>query len=386
MKALIVCPSPRPAVALLAEIAPLAVVPLLGKCLVEYWIEYLEGRGVRDLHILAADRPREIEAVVGDGTRWGLRITVEAEPTESSAEQAAETYLNHGKSRPDFIVQMDHLPGLPAHRLFDSYASWFEGLHQWIPLAQSLERIGQCEIEPGVWVGHRPRINPSARFLAPCWLGDHVSVGGKAVIGPGAIIEPAAIVGTGAHVTHSVIGPATFVGTDTRIENSIAQRDTLINWSTNSCLKVPDACWLSSLRGRLSAHHASNWHGPMRIQTDGDKLHISHLDELSAANSTPFTHAIREALTEAASVIEIDLACTHYMDSCGLATLCSLHRIASALGIRLRLLHLQPPMQQLLELTQMQELFTLDRPGEGPASQTCIPSATLGATPPSCPA
>ena len=88
MNALIICPSARPAVAVLAETAPLAIVPLLGKCLLEYWLEELAGRGVSAVQILAADRPGEITAFVGDGARWGLKVELEAEKSESSGEEA----------------------------------------------------------------------------------------------------------------------------------------------------------------------------------------------------------------------------------------------------------------------------------------------------------
>ena len=373
MNALLICPGSRPAVVLLAENSPLVIAPLLGKCLIEYWIEYLVGRGVIDIHILASDRPSEIAALLGDGSRWGVHIQVEAERSESNADQAVATYCARGKPRPGFTVQVDHLPGLPRLRLFDSYATWFEGLCAWIPLAQSSDRIGQCEIEPGVWVGHRTRINPDVRFKAPCWLGAHVLINSDAVIGPGAIIEPAAIVGKGAHITQSVIGPATFVGAQTRISNSLAHRYTLINWSTNSCLRVPDACWLSSLRGPLCALRPAQGRGALIIQCDGSTLRITQLGELSAGNSTSFMAAIRDTLTTAASVIEIDLSSTRFVDSCGLATLCSLHRITSSLSIRLRLLHPRPPLQQLLELTQLHEFFDID----GPAHESPLVSNGL---------
>ena len=47
MNAILIAPSERPAVALLAENAPLAVVPILGKPLAAYWLEHLVLLGVR---------------------------------------------------------------------------------------------------------------------------------------------------------------------------------------------------------------------------------------------------------------------------------------------------------------------------------------------------
>jgi anti-anti-sigma factor len=128
----------------------------------------------------------------------------------------------------------------------------------------------------------------------------------------------------------------------------------------------------------------------MKIQSDGNKLHISQLSELSAVNSTPFMDAIRETLTTAASIIEVDLTGTHFVDSCGLATLCSLHRITSSLGIRLRLLHPRPPIEQLLKLTQLYDFFDIDGCVTPPPGTQSEPSsrASLLVNPgaPHCPA
>ncbi|HXA15243.1 MAG TPA: STAS domain-containing protein [Opitutaceae bacterium] len=360
-KALLICPGRRPAVTLLAESCPLAVAPLLGKCLVEYWIEYLVALGVREILITASDRPSQVLAVVGDGTRWGLPISVTAENHELSTVQATEKHGTHSDAMPEVVVLMDHLPGRPGLHLFESYAAWFAGLQAWLPRAQALERIGQCEVKPGVWVGLRARIDPAAQLLAPCWLGDYVCVNSGAVIGPGAILEDGVIVAAGAHVVQSVIGPATFVGTQTRVENSIADRHTLVNWTTNSYLRVPDAFWLSSLKEPLTTIRPEIWPGPMKIKNDGYKLSITQLGELSAANSIQFRKEVHAAFSSSLSVIEVDLSRTRFVDSCGLATLCGLHRSIGTRGISLRLLNPEPAIRQLLELTQMHRFFEIDR-------------------------
>jgi anti-anti-sigma factor len=360
-KALLICPGRRPAVALLAESCPLVVAPLLGKSLVEYWIEYFVTLGVREILIAASDRPAQVRALVGDGTRWGLPISVTAEKNELNFEQAIEKHGTHSNVLPEVVVLMDHLPGRPGIHIFQSYAAWFAGLQAWMPRTQAIERIGQCEVQPGIWVGLRARIDPAAQLLAPCWLGDYAWVKGAAVIGPGAILEDGVVVAAGAHVVQSVVGPATFVGTKTRIENSIAHGHTLINWTTNSCLRVPDAFWLSSLSQRLTAIRPEVWPGLMKIENDGVKMRITELGELSADNSIQFRKDIHAAFSPSLSVIEIDLSHTRFVDSCGLATLCGLHRNAATRGISLRLLNPAPNVRQLLELTQVYQLFQIDR-------------------------
>ena len=72
MKTLLICPGEREGVAALAEFAPLCNVPILGKPLIEYWLEHLVEQGARHVYILATDRPEQVRELAGNGARWGL--------------------------------------------------------------------------------------------------------------------------------------------------------------------------------------------------------------------------------------------------------------------------------------------------------------------------
>lgn len=363
MKALLICPDPSPAVALLAETCPLAVAPLLGKSLVEFWIEHLVTLGAREIVIAAADRPAQVAAVVGQGARWGLAITVRPDGENLAGPHPAKPGDMSPVAPPTFVTRMDHLPGHPAFPLFTSYGSWFAALQNWMPQAQALERIGQHEVQPGVWVGLRPRIDASVRLLAPCWIGDYVAIDGGAVIGPGTILEEGVVVAARAHVTRSVIGPATFVGTQTHIENSIAHGSTLINWASNSRLEVTDGFWLSSLRGPPRPSRPKLSSRPMTTVTDGHTLRVSAPAEISTANAARIRERIHAALSSPITAIEVDLAATRFIDSGGLAALCGLHHCAHDRGIRLHLIHPPPSVRQLLELTRMNQFFAVAASG-----------------------
>jgi hypothetical protein len=261
MRALLLSPGRSRAVPLLSETGPLCIAPLLGKCLAEYWIEHLTSLGAKEIVVIASDRPAQVRAHLGDGTRWGLRVTVRAEKNELTLEEARAKYCTRFATTPQIVIAMDHLPGQPARLLFKSYANWFAGIQAWIPQAQAEERIGVCEVQPGVWIGQHCRIDPSVEFVAPCWLGNNVTVQAGAILGPSAIIEDGALVSTGARVVQSVIGPSTFVGDHALVGRSLAQSSTLINWATNSTLLVPDAIWLSSLDEGLNRRWPSTWYG-----------------------------------------------------------------------------------------------------------------------------
>ncbi len=252
MKALLICPVKRKPVATLAEHAPLAVLPILGKALIEYWLEYLVALGARDICISAGDRYEDVLACVSDGARWGLRITVFPEIRELSSAEARAKYRDAGDSNwlpaPHDALLMDHLPSQPEFPLFASYAAWFAAATNWLPRAATPDRIGVREIKPGVWVGQRTRVAASAELRAPCWLGEYVYIGGDTIIGPNVILENKAFVDHGVTVADSLVGPETFVGAFTEIHNSIAWGSTLVNWKRESCLKVPDAFLLCPLK------------------------------------------------------------------------------------------------------------------------------------------
>ena len=100
----------------------------------------------------------------------------------------------------------------------------------------------------------------------------------------------------------------------------------------------------------------------MKIVTQGKSLNISEIEELTAVNAGNFRDEVQTALGGSPSVIEINLSQTRFMDSSGLGALFALYRAtAQRKDVALRLLNPTPEIQQLLELTQMQQLFEIVR-------------------------
>jgi len=226
MKALLICPDERFEVAALAEIAPLANVPILGKSLVEYWLEHLASLGAKEVLVLAVDRPDQMRAGIGDGARWGMRVIVRPDKRERTLDEARAKHQADDSatwlSAPNDASLMDHLPGLPKLPLFTSYADWFTAARALMPHALTPDRIGVHELKPGVWVGMNAHVAAGAQLIAPCWIGERAWIEAGATIGPNAVLEREVFVARGAEVAQSVIGPETFVGQFTEVRNSIA--------------------------------------------------------------------------------------------------------------------------------------------------------------------
>jgi hypothetical protein len=262
MKALLICPVERPGAGFFAEAAPLAGMPLLGKELIAWWLEHLVTLGAKQVLILAADRPEQVRAIVGDGARWGLKIEVQPERSELTVAEAREKYRHVCATdwlpMPNDVLLMDCLPGGEQPSLFRDYAGWFGALREWWPIATKAQRAGMREIQPGVWAGRRTRVAASAQLRAPCWLGDNVWIGPRSVIGPMAVLEDRVVVEDAASVSNSFVGAETYLGELTELKDSLAWSHTLINWRTGSRVRVPDAFLMCSLSERKRRPHTGS--------------------------------------------------------------------------------------------------------------------------------
>src|SRR6185437_5854574 len=212
-KALLICPSERPAVNELSRVLPLAAAPLMGESLLEYWLTYLAMGGIKEVRILVNDRPECIHKIAGNGARWGLKVEITTEVRELRAAQAQIKYAaEFPASAPNRIYVLDHFPDEPDAPIFNSYTDLFAGLTRWMPKARTVDRVGMREVQAGIWIGRHAHVSPEAQLCAPCWIGQHVYVGPKCFIGPHAILEDRSFVEGGAEIVNSLIGPDTFVG------------------------------------------------------------------------------------------------------------------------------------------------------------------------------
>jgi hypothetical protein len=265
MKAILICPAERPEVAALGEKAPLSNLVLLGKPLLFYWIEHLVAAGATDLQVLAADRPDQVRALVGDGTRWGVRVSVCPVMREFSPHEARVKYRAPGDTNwlmaPQDVVLVDHLPGQPAHSLFASYASFHKQLVEWMPRAAGALRVGIREIQPGIWAGLNVSISPKATLVAPCWLGNHVRIGEHVVAGPGAIIEDHAVLEAGVTVEQSLVGPGTLAGALIFLRDSLAYQKRLIHVKLGSQVEVSDPFLLCGVEDQAAPLPQHSPHG-----------------------------------------------------------------------------------------------------------------------------
>lgn len=263
MRCLVICPSDRPAAAFMARARPLALAPVLGRTLLDLWLERLASEGARTALALAADRPDQIRAATGRGEAWGIKIEILPEQREPTLGEARARRISGPEGswlRPPLdAVVLDRLPsgGCP---LWESPASFFSVLRNEIPSAAG-DRVGMRELAPGVHVHVRARVSAEAQLQGPCWIGSQAWVAAEARIGPGAILEDGSFVDHAAEVRESFVGPGTYVGAATHLLNSLAWGRGLCQWTTGSFTEVTDAFLLCDLRERAGRRRGSGWMG-----------------------------------------------------------------------------------------------------------------------------
>ena len=95
----------------------------------------------------------------------------------------------------------------------------------------------------------------------------------------------------------------------------------------------------------------------MKTRMNGETLQIASPRQLDSTNANWFREQAMAALNDTHHTIEIDLAGTSMLDSCGLGALLSLHKVCGARNGCVRLRNPAPPVQQILELTRTNRIF-----------------------------
>ena len=264
MDAFIICPDHRQCAGFARRIRPLALLPVLGRSLLDLWLEHLAAAGVKHATILAADRPHEIRHAVDQGGRWGLSVTVLSVKREPSIEETRQRFTGKDSAgRVPNIITLDTLPDMPHKPLWESSSALHEILLNSLLVTPAESHLTMREVASKVHVSTRARVSPTAKIEGPVWIGPQVIIGDNAQILAGTIIEEAAYIDRNAVVSESWVGPNTYVGALTTVQNSFAWGGGIENWRKGSFLEITDDFLLTNLTHTPFGGVRSSW--PVRI-------------------------------------------------------------------------------------------------------------------------
>ncbi|MEM7252242.1 MAG: hypothetical protein AAF493_12535 [Pseudomonadota bacterium] len=227
----------------------LALLPVGGKPVVQYWLERLTMVGIERVDIALRYRPEQVRALVGTGERWGIDVCV-ATVTDALSDAVVAS--------PDDGVMAISLASVPV----SGFEQWWSGLGSagptddggpvqvWlgdkvisapknavlpIDSLTALWEVNMLAMDDGLSDPNPPgfaiasgqrfglsvRIHRSTRLSSPCRIGDEthiaddVHIGSRVSVGAGCIVE------TASHLQDCVICDGTFVGSHSEIRNAV---------------------------------------------------------------------------------------------------------------------------------------------------------------------
>jgi len=286
----------------LAGTLPFPLLPVMGRPLADHVLELLAGGGVRRVLALAGDMAHELRSHLGDGTRFGLELTLEAqsgrpgvfesldrlrsrldesfwlvpcpalwEGVPDLPDEAGPAWLQAPDGTvPCLFLRRDALgPDLPAgvrsgadaaralHGAALPVAAAWEArdLAGWWRLHRdalagrlpSLVLTGR-ELSPGVRVGAACVVHPDAALQPPVVVAAGCSVGAGARVGPEAVLGEGCILEAGAEVREAAVLPGSYVGRGVTVESALVAGPLLVRLPGGEVLHSPDPFLLGEAR------------------------------------------------------------------------------------------------------------------------------------------
>lgn len=288
-----------------------ALLPLLDRPFVQHVIERLSAQGAREFDVVLSERPELFEALLGDGTRWGVRITYHlARDPEHPWLALKALRPPDDLAMPVLLADAETLPlaDFPqpsaAPMLFSQGDGAWTGWG-WLPwsllaalpgdlatpaVAQALTAAGagvktvpSClsvrthaellrssreflgnrfpgllcrgrEVEPGIWLSRNVQIRPGARIEPPVYIGENSRIG-RAVVGPGVVIGQDCVVDDDSVVQESLVLPSSYIGQGLDLHESLVDRNCMVNCRVGVAVTVSD----NFLLGNLSHQPSGYW-------------------------------------------------------------------------------------------------------------------------------
>ena len=251
MNALIVSCGPDPWVSrYFLEYSALSL-PLAGKPVVEHQLDWCAREGVENVIILDAAYDRRLVPELGDGSRWGLKLSYERAPSGVSEEELVARYkdfLSQGEGAP-LVIRGDEFVYRGETERIASLRDYFE---------LNLRLVGdpaECVLpgyasDHGVILGMNVQLRMGCVVTPPVLLDDNVLIdyecklNGFVVVGEGCILDRRS------HLHRAIVFPRTYIARDVEIEDKIVVGARIIDPISGACVNLADDVLSSDLRGR----------------------------------------------------------------------------------------------------------------------------------------
>ncbi len=283
-----------------------ALAPVVGRPLLEYWLELCDLLRIRDVRLVLGDGAHAVETYAQDGSRWGLKLTYSflgpGEDPDRFLHRAPElwaeglfylgtplfprrlgteplthatvtgTYLHMEGSRigclasvqPEFLQTFlaggELALGAQGFGLLGITPDAIANLHDYFELNLRMVR-GECAryVSPGYFskdgahVGYNVILPPSAHVQSPLVIGNHTRLGALTVIGPDVVLGEHCIVDRQSELTRCVILDGTYIGRNLEICDKIIAGRRLIDPADGTVAGIDDPWLLAKVSSSLRA-------------------------------------------------------------------------------------------------------------------------------------
>lgn len=306
MRAVIV--TTAPAESFLGEVVgepfPAALLPVGDRPLAQHVVEWLIEKGVTEFDFVIAGRAFEIEALFGDGTRWGSRFRYHLARDAERPYRSVAIALG-GETEPVLLAHAETLPEIQADELSPGTRWTVDGAWTgWGMLAPAVletlppdatradldarlngsadvssvavEKIlradtfqgllaanravlektfpgllsGGREADAGIWLSRNVNLHPTVRLIPPVFIAENCRIGEDTELGPYTIVGPNCILDRRCRVAETLLFGDTYVGEELDLHRAVVDGSRLLNVELGVAVTVTDDFLLSRARAR----------------------------------------------------------------------------------------------------------------------------------------
>lgn len=278
-----------------------ALLYVAGHSFIELQVLSLAALGVDEIRITGGSFTSRIEALLGDGSQWGIKISYiicqEGKPWEkifalnrsffsgtdklllvrgnvlfpSDIEIGGSMAMIYSVSLDKFLNAFSSDSGamyLPEKEIKNILKVGFpkdliENVHTFIGdtheamlkvnemILNGADKWGTPDFPKSfnrVFIADSARVHRGAELSSACVIGEKCRIEKGAVIGKNASIGEGCIIDRGANIKNSIIDAHTYIGRFAALEDSIISGHRIYSRKTDACTYVPEGFWVDSLK------------------------------------------------------------------------------------------------------------------------------------------